>query len=202
MRHIAGAFFGTALALIAASSASAQQMKTALFAGGCFWSMERAFQETKGVMAVVSGYSGGTAKNPSYEEVGSGKTGHRETVRVEYDPTRVSYAQLLEVYWHHIDPTDDTGQFCDHGSEYRSAIFVADAAERKAAEDSKAQIDASHRFKAKVVTEVLKAGTFYPAEDYHQDFYLKNPARYEAYRIGCGRDLRMKQLWGNEAPVH
>ena len=202
MQGFKAGFLGLALAVTALSGAAAQDRSVALFAGGCFWSMERAFQETPGVMTVVSGYSGGTRRNPTYEEMGSGNTGHRETVRVEYDPARVSYAQLLYVYWHHIDPTDDRGQFCDKGSEYRSAIFVADDTQRKAAEASKAAIDASGRFKTKVVTEILPAGAFYPAEDYHQDFYLKNPTRYNAYRIGCGRDARMKQLWGDEAPVH
>jgi peptide-methionine (S)-S-oxide reductase len=202
MNSLKTALLGTALLLTALGPAAAQGSSVALFAGGCFWSMERAFQETPGVITAVSGYSGGTVKTPSYEQVGTGTTGHRETVRVEYDPTRVSYAQLVDVYWHHIDPTDDQGQFCDKGKEYRAAIFVADAAQRKTAEDSKSQLDASHRFSTKIVTEILPAGAFYPAEDYHQDFYLKNPKRYTAYRIGCGRDARMKQLWGDEAPVH
>ena len=202
MRRFSSALLGAAISLAALSAASAQQRAVAIFAGGCFWSMERAFQETPGVMTAVSGYSGGTVKNPSYEQGGTGQTGHRETGRVEYDPAKVSYAQLLDVYWHHIDPTDDAGQFCDKGTEYRSAIFVTDAAQRKAAEASKAGIAGSHRFQTNIVTEILPAGAFYPAEDYHQDFYLKNPARYNAYRIGCGRDLRMKQLWGDEAPVH
>jgi peptide-methionine (S)-S-oxide reductase len=199
----AAALVIAALATAMLGVATAQERGVALFAGGCFWSMERAFQETPGVMAVVSGYSGGKLANPSYEQVGQGDTGHRETVRIEYDPARVSYAQLLDVYWHHIDPTDDRGQFCDKGSEYRAAIFVKDAAQRKAAEESKAALQASPRFKsAKIATEILPAGSFYPAEDYHQDFYLKNPGRYNAYRVGCGRDARMKAVWGAEAPVH
>ena len=199
----AACFVIAVLAAALLSVATAQERKVALFAGGCFWSMERAFQETPGVMAVVSGYSGGTVANPSYEQVGTGTTGHRETVRVEYDPARISYAQLLDVYWHHIDPTDDRGQFCDKGSEYRSAIFVADDAERKAAEASKAALQASPRFKGTTIaTEILPAGPFFPAEEYHQDFYLKNPGRYNEYRVGCRRDERMKQIWGAEAPVH
>ena len=204
MKTVFAASFGIAvLSAAILGVASAQERQVALFAGGCFWSMERAFQETPGVMAVVSGYSGGNAVNPSYERVETGMTGHRETVRVEYDPARISYAQLLDVYWHHIDPTDDRGQFCDKGSQYRSAVFVTGDDQKQAAESSKAALQASPRFQsAKIVTEILPARSFYPAETYHQDFYLKNPARYNAYRIGCGRDQRMKQIWGAEAPVH
>lgn len=190
-----------ALAAVTAAPGAEPQRSVALFAGGCFWSMERAFQDTPGVMTAVSGYSGGTVRNPSYEQVGSGSTGHRETVRVEYDPARVTYARLLDIYWHNIDPTDDSGQFCDKGKEYRAAIFVADETQRKTAEASKAALIASGRFK-RVTTEILPANAFYPAEEYHQDFYLKNPKRYNAYKVGCGRDLRMRQLWGEEAPGH
>lgn len=202
MRSLSAIVTGLALSSALVSAAPAAEKAVALFAGGCFWSMEKAFQETPGVTAAVSGYSGGAVNNPSYDLVSMGQTGHRETVRVEYDPARISYAQLLDVYWHHTDPTDDRGQFCDKGTEYRPAIFVSNDQQKTAALSSKAALDASHRFKTKVVTEILPAGTFYPAEIEHQDFYKNNPMRYAAYRVGCGRDARMKELWGADAPAH
>jgi len=172
---------------------------TALFAGGCFWSMEKSFEDVPGVLTAVSGYSGGTVANPSYEEVCSGTTGHYETVRVEYDPAKISYDQLLDIYWHNTDPTDPTGQFCDHGKQYQPVVFVADERQRRAAEASKEALERSHVLKRPVVTRILPAGPFYPAEDYHQDFFKKEPERYEAYRIGCGRDRVMTALWGKDA---
>jgi peptide-methionine (S)-S-oxide reductase len=191
-----------ALGLAAGSSAAtaAPRHAVVVFAGGCFWSMEKAFDETKGVIAATSGYSGGTVKNPSYEQVVEGGTGHLESVRVEYDPAKVSYATLLSVYWHHIDPTDPYGQFCDHGSNYHSAIFYGNEAEKKAAEDSKAALEKSGRFKAPIVTAIRPAASFYPAEAYHQNYAKNNPLNYTAYRIGCRRDARLKELWGDEAP--
>ncbi len=171
----------------------------ALFAGGCFWSMEKAFEDVPGVRAAVSGYSGGTVANPSYEQVCSGATGHYETVRVDYDPAVISYDRLLDIYWHNTDPTDPTGQFCDHGRQYQPVIFVTDETQRKTAEASKAALVASGVLKRPVVTRILAAGPFYPAEDYHQDFFKKDPAHYEAYRVGCGRDRVMAALWGKDA---
>jgi peptide-methionine (S)-S-oxide reductase len=171
----------------------------AIFAGGCFWCEETAFEGVPGVSAAVSGYSGGSKKNPAYEEVSSGSTGHAESVRVTFDPAKISYARLLEIFWHSVDPTDRGGQFCDRGNQYRSAIFYLDDSQRRAAEESKKAIEA--QLKRSVVTEITKAGEFYPAEDYHQDFYKKNPVRYYSYREGCGRDRRLRELWGAAAVV-
>ena len=175
------------------------QTARAIFAGGCFWCEESAFEGVKGVASVTSGYIGGTVNNPTYEEVSSGTTGHRESVEVVYDPRVVSYQQLLDVFWKNVDPFDNAGQFCDHGSQYRGAIFVHDAAQRQLAEASKTAVE--KRFGRRVVTDVLPATRFWPAEDYHQDFYKKNPVRYRIYRFNCGRDERLKQLWG-AAPAH
>lgn len=196
----------TKLALLATllgttAVAQAAERGEALFAGGCFWCVETAFEGLPGVTAVISGYTGGSKKDPTYEEVSGGGTGHAESVRVVFDPSKITYAKLLEVFWHNIDPTSDGGQFCDRGNQYRSAIFYLDAAQKKAAEDSKNAVIASKRFHTPIVTEVTAAGTFYPAEDYHQDFYKKNPVRYQSYRLGCGRDARLKELWG-AAPSH
>jgi peptide-methionine (S)-S-oxide reductase len=191
-------FAGTAGAATTSPAAS-PRTATALFAGGCFWSMEKSFEDVPGVIAAVSGYSGGTVKNPSYEEVCSGTTGHYETVRVDYDPAKISYDRLLDIYWHNTDPTDPAGQFCDHGKQYEPVVFVADDPQRRAAEASKQALDKSHLLRKPVVTRILPAGPFYPAEDYHQDFFKKEPERYEAYRIGCGRDRVMAQLWGKDA---
>jgi len=175
------------------------QRATAIFAGGCFWCEETAFEGLPGVFSVVSGYTGGQKKNPTYEEVSSGSTGHAESVEVTYDPSQITYEKLLEVFWHNVDPTQANGQFCDHGTEYRSAIFYKDEAQRKAAEESKRRVEEIPRFKGKVVTQVVAASTFYPAEEYHQQFYKKNPVRYYSYRQGCGRDARLKELWGDAA---
>jgi len=171
---------------------------TALFAGGCFWCMESAYEEQEGVTGVVSGFTGGTLRNPTYA---GNHAGHFEAVEVTYDSTLVSYQELLDLFWRNIDPFDDTGQFCDKGSSYRSAIFPATAAERDMAEQSKAAVAA--RFGGQeVYTEVLDAGAFWPVEDHHQDYYLKNPVRYKYYRWNCGRDQRLQQLWGSEAAAH
>jgi peptide-methionine (S)-S-oxide reductase len=171
----------------------------ATFAGGCFWSMQKAFDGVPGVLTVTAGYAGGTKVHPTYEDVESGETGHAESVEVSYDPAKISYPQLLDVYWHHIDPLTVNSAFCDYGPQYRSIIFYHDAEQRQQAEASKRALDDSHRFRTPIVTAIQPATPFYPAEEYHQQFYKKNPARYEAYRIGCRRDARLQQLWGDLA---
>ena len=180
----------------------AAERATATFAGGCFWYMEGPFEKLPGVFSVTSGYSGGQKKNLTYEEVSAGITGHAESVQVVYDPAKVSYEQLLEVFWHNIDPLSANGQFCDRGSQYRSAIFYQDEAQKAAALASKATLEESGRFKKPIVTQIVAFAAFYPAEDYHQDFYKKNPFRYQTYRMGCGRDQRLKELWGAAAGGH
>jgi len=165
----------------------------AIFAGGCFWCMESDFEKVKGVISVVSGYTGGRVGNPSYEQVSAGGTGHREAVEVTYDPAKVTYGQLVDVFWRNIDPLDATGQFCDKGDQYRAAIFWRDAEQRRIAELSLA--NARKRF-GDVATEVFPATAFYRAEEYHQDYYKKNPVRYRFYRASCGRDARLKAVWG------
>ncbi|MEK7855696.1 MAG: peptide-methionine (S)-S-oxide reductase MsrA [Acidobacteriota bacterium] len=171
-------------------------LKQAAFAGGCFWCMETAFEGLPGVSEVISGYTGGTLTHPTYEQVSAGKTGHFEAVRVEYDPTKITYEKLLDVFWRSIDPTDAGGQFIDRGEQYRSAIFVQDDEERKQAEASKAKLAASKVFKDPIVTSILPAGIFYDAEDYHQDFYKKSPIRYKYYRYNSGRDQFLETTWG------
>ena len=183
--------------LAAAPAAHAAEMETAIFAGGCFWCMEEAYEEVPGVSAVVSGYAGGEVENPTYTQVTSGRTGHYEVVEVEYDPGQVTYEELLEVFWRNVDPFDDRGQFCDKGSQYLSAIFVKDDEERKLAEATKEEVAA--RFSMPVSTEILAESVFYPAEDYHQDFYKTNSARYKFYKFGCGRVQRLEEIWGKPA---
>ena len=168
----------------------------ATFAGGCFWCMEPPFDKLPGVISTTAGYTGGHTRNPTYEQVSSGQTGHAEAVEVEYDPKRISYEKLLDVFWHNIDPTQRDGQFCDHGSQYRTAIFYHDDEQKRLAEASKAALVKNKPFKGEIVTEITRATEFYRAEDYHQDFYRKNPIRYKFYRTGCGRDARLKKLWG------
>lgn len=168
----------------------------ATFAGGCFWCMEEVYDKVPGVISTTSGFIGGQVKNPTYEQVTTGRTGHAEAVQVEYDPAKVSYARLLEVYWRNVDPTQKDGQFCDYGSHYRTAIFFHDAEQRKLAEASRAALQKSKPFKGEIVTEITKASEFYPAEGYHQDYHLKNPSRYKFYKTGCGREARLQQLWG------
>ena len=168
----------------------------AYFAGGCFWCMEEAFEQVEGVIEVVSGYMGGTVANPSYEQVSGGSTGHAESVEVSYDPAKVSYQKLLDVFWRNVDPITPNAQFCDHGSQYRSAVFYGTDEEQRLTAESKAAIERSKRFSAPIVTQVVKASVFYPAEDYHQDFYKKNPLRYKSYKFGCGRARRLETLWG------
>ncbi len=169
----------------------------ATFAGGCFWCMEPPYDKLPGVFSTTSGYMGGKEKNPTYEEVSAGATGHTEVVQLVYDPKKVSYEKLLEVFWRNIDPTVKDRQFCDLGAQYRTAIFVADEAQRAGAEASKAKIEQTKPFKEPIVTPIVAAGEFWPAEEYHQDYYRKNPIRYNYYRTGCGRDARLKQLWGS-----
>lgn len=171
----------------------------ATFAGGCFWSMQKAFDGIPGVMMVTAGFAGGTTKDPSYDAVSDGGTGHAESVQIVYDPAKISYERLLDIYWHHIDPLTPDAAFCDHGPQYRSIIFYHDAAQRKAAEASKQALDASRRFPRPIVTAVEAATPFYAAEEYHQQYYEKNPEAYEAYRVGCRRDERLRQLWGDPA---
>lgn len=166
------------------------------FAGGCFWCMEPPYDKLPGVISTTSGYMGGQTKNPTYEQVSSGATGHAEVVQVEYDPKKVSFEKLLDVFWHNIDPTQRDGQFCDHGSQYRTAIFYYSDEQKRLADASKAALVKSKPFKGAIVTEITPATEFYPAEEYHQNFYQKNPLRYKFYRTGCGRDARLKELWG------
>ncbi|HEX6707790.1 MAG TPA: peptide-methionine (S)-S-oxide reductase MsrA [Albitalea sp.] len=171
----------------------------ATFAGGCFWCVESDFDKVPGVISTTSGYTGGTLANPSYEQVSSKLTGHAEAVEVVYDPAKVTYEQLLQHYWHNIDPTTKDRQFCDSGSPYRTVIFTHGEAQMRAALASREALAKSKPFKEPIVTEVVAAGPFYAAEDYHQDYYRKNPVRYKFYRTNCGRDARLKQLWGDLA---
>ena len=171
----------------------------AVFAGGCFWCTESDFDKVPGVLSTTSGYIGGHVENPTYEDVSYGKSGHIEAVQVRYDSSKISYAQLLEVFWPTIDPITANAQFCDKGPQYRSAIFYGNPQEQALAEASKAALDSSGKLPGPVVTEILAATTFYPAEEYHQDYHSKNPIRYAYYRNGCGRDARLEQLWGKQA---
>jgi peptide-methionine (S)-S-oxide reductase len=175
---------------------SAATTAKAYFAGGCFWCMEEAFEKVDGVLTVVSGYMGGTVPNPSYEEVSAGRTGHAESVEVTYDPLKVTYQKLLDAFWRNVDPLTPNAQFCDHGSQYRAAIFYSTDEEKRLSEDSKRAIEQSKRFPQPIVTQLVQASTFYPAEDSHQDYYKKNPLRYKYYKYGCGRAQRLEALWG------
>jgi peptide-methionine (S)-S-oxide reductase len=168
--------------------------KTAVFAGGCFWCMEADFEKKAGVLSAVSGYAGGPEKNPTYHQVGYGKTGHAEVVKVTYDPKKVTYAELVAYFFRHIDPTQKDGQFCDWGKQYRTVVFYADDAEKQIAQAAKDA--AAKELNATIVTEVTKLDAFWPAEDYHQDYAKKDPGHYQSYRTGCGRDARVHQLWG------
>jgi peptide-methionine (S)-S-oxide reductase len=195
MKKILFAFF--AALVLSPIAFAAPKTEKAVFAGGCFWCMEPPFEKTPGVIAAVSGYTGGQKANPTYHEVSDGGTGHAESVEVEYDPSVISYEKLLVVYWHNVDPFAVDRQFCDEGNQYRTAIFYADDRQKKSAEASKAEITA--RFKRPVATQIAPASVFYPAEDYHQDYYKKNPVRYKFYRANCGRDKRLKEVWGESA---
>ena len=184
-----------------ASSASAAPNEKAIFAGGCFWCEESAFEDLPGVVSAVSGYTGGQTPDPTYEQVSTGMTGHAEAAEITYDPSKISYEQLLQVYWHNIDPTQKDGQFCDRGSQYRSAIFTLNDAQKRAAEASKAKLEQDPRFRGKIATQIAPAGKFYPAEEYHQNYCKVNPLRYKTYAAGCGRAARLKEIWG-EAGGH
>jgi len=186
-----------ALNLQSTSQAAADAtLGKAYFAGGCFWCMEEAFEKVEGVLSATSGYMGGTVANPSYEEVSAGRTGHAESVEVIYDPAKVSYQKLLNAFWHNVDPITANAQFCDHGSQYRSAIFFQTDEEKRLSDTSKQTIEQERRFKEPIVTQIVLASQFYPAEEYHQDFYKKNPVRYKFYKYNCGRAQRLETLWG------
>jgi peptide-methionine (S)-S-oxide reductase len=185
-----------------AGEAGVRGLEKATFAGGCFWCMEPAFDHVEGVVSVTAGYTGGTKKDPTYEEVSSGTTGHAESVEVLYDPSKVSYEELLSVFWHNIDPTVKDRQFCDVGRQYKSAIFYHNGEQRRKAEASKKALEESKRFNGPIYTEIVPASQFYPAEEYHQGYYKKNPVRYKFYRWNCGRDERLRELWGKAAGGH
>ena len=187
--------FALALAVALIAGSAAAETKTAVFAGGCFWCMEPPYDELAGVISTTSGYAGGETENPTYNQVSAGRTGHAEVVQVEYDPAKVSYEMLLEVFWRNVDPFAVDAQFCDHGDQYRSAIFPLDDEQRRLAEASLAKV--RERFAGKkIATKIEPTAKFWPAEDYHQDYYVKNPLRYKVYRFGCGRDARLKEIWG------
>ena len=177
-------------------------LEKATFAGGCFWCMEPAVDHLEGVVSVTVGYTGGTVKAPTYEQVSSGSTGHAESIEIVYDPSKTSYSKLLDVFWHNIDPTVQNRQFCDVGHQYRSAIFYHNDEQKRVAEESKKALEASGKIKGPIYTEITPASEFYPAEEYHQHYYKKNPVRYNFYRLGCGRDSRLKEIWGKEAGSH
>jgi len=184
------------LASAAGQGGEPQRTAIATFAGGCFWCVEADFDKVDGVISTTSGYTGGHTVNPSYEQVSHGGTGHAESVEIVYDPAKVSYNKLLDVFWHNIDPLAKDRQFCDHGDQYRSAIFYRGEEQRALAEASKAAVE--KRFKQPIATQIVLAGPFYKAEEYHQDYYTKNPVRYKFYRFNCGRDARLEELWGKK----
>ena len=192
-------FAAACLLAIAIGSASAQAPKTAtaIFAGGCFWCVEADFDKVAGVLSTTSGYIGGAGKNPTYSQISTGGTGHAEAVKIVYDPAKVTYAKLLDVFWHNVDPLAKDKQFCDNGDQYRIAIFYTDDEQKKLADETKAQVAAKFAPRT-VYTQIVQAGPFYNAEDYHQDYYKKSEARYKFYRWNCGRDQRLEQLWGKK----
>ena len=194
LNRLVQSFGLAALLLLAAPAPGSAQTARATFAGGCFWCMEPPFDELDGVISTTSGYIAGTTKNPTYEQVSTGTTGHTEALQVVYDPKKITYEKLLDVFWRNIDPLAANGQFCDLGSQYRSGIFYHDGNQKSAAEKSKKSIQT--RFKQPVATEITAATVFYPAEDYHQDYYKKNPLRYKLYSHGCGRAQRLEEVWG------
>ncbi|WP_444891909.1 peptide-methionine (S)-S-oxide reductase MsrA [Microbulbifer sp. TRSA001] len=192
MRSIIALLFLSLASISLAQDSS--NIRTAIFAGGCFWCMEPPFDKVDGVLETTSGYSGGHVKNPTYEQVSSGGTGHAEVVQVKYDANKVSYSDLLNIFWHNVDPFDSGGQFCDRGDQYRAEIFYGNQEEKVLAEESKKKVEAE--LGKKVVTQIKPAATFYPAEAYHQDYYQRNPLRYKYYRYRCGRDKRLEEVWG------
>lgn len=188
------------LALLPANgAAAAAKTETATLAGGCFWCMEPPFDRLEGVISVTAGYTGGRVRNPTYEQVSAGGTGHAEAVRIVYDPSRIGYGKLLDIFWRNIDPTVKDRQFCDVGHQYRAAIFFHGEEQRRVAMQSREALERSKPFREAIVTEIVAAGEFYAAEEYHQHYYKKNPLRYKYYRAGCGRDKRLKELWGSAA---
>lgn len=195
MVHIRRTLAATLIALTAATFGASAETAIATFAGGCFWCVESDFDHVPGVVGTVSGYTGGTSQNPNYND----HSGHREAVRITYDPAKVTYQHLLHVFWRSIDPTDKHGQFCDRGHSYTTAIYANSDEQLAEAEASKADLEKTGKLEGAIATPVEKAGTFWPAEDYHQDYYTKNPYRYNYYRFACGRDHRIKQIWGDEA---
>ncbi|MBI5076340.1 MAG: peptide-methionine (S)-S-oxide reductase MsrA [Nitrospirae bacterium] len=200
MKVLTTAVMGLSVILITAATVmAATKNEKATFAGGCFWCMEQPFDRIPGVVSVTPGYTGGRKKNPTYEEVSAGGTGHAEAVQVVYDPAKVTYEKLLNVFWHNIDPTARDRQFCDSGNQYRSAIFYHNEHQQRLSLQAKTQLENNKPFKEPVVTEIVQATEFYPAEEYHQHYYKKNPIRYKYYRTSCGRDRRLKELWGDAA---
>ncbi len=193
------AAIAVAIGLNAAAETKAPKTAIATFAGGCFWCMEPPYDDIRGVKRTTSGYTGGTTKNPTYEEVCTGETGHAEAVEIEYDPTQVTYTQLLDVFWHNIDPTVTNRQFVDRGTQYRPEIFYHDEEQKRLAEESKKDIE---KIFGVVTVKITPASTFYPAEEYHQDFYLNNRDHYNAYKKGSGRDRRLKDIWGKSTATH
>ncbi len=184
------------------AAVSTEGLETATFGSGCFWCAESNFDKLPGVVATISGYMGGRTKNPTYKEVSTGKTGHVEVLQVKFDPKKVSYKKVLDYFWMTTDVLDGGGQFCDRGNQYRPVVFAHTPEQRKIAEESKAALDASGRFDKPIAVEILDASAFTPAEDYHQNYYQKNPLRYRTYRWGCGRDRRIMELWGDNAATH
>ena len=176
-----------------------EKLARATFAGGCFWCMEPPFDKLEGVVSTTSGYAGGQKSDPTYKEVVRGGTGHAESVQVLYDPEKISYAELLEVFWRNIDPTTLNRQFCDVGNQYRTAVFYHDGEQKRLAQESKKRIETSEKLDGQIVTEISESSGFWPAEDYHQDYYKKNPLRYKLYRHRCGRDQRLEELWGDDS---
>lgn len=187
------------LGLSGQATAGSSGLATATFAGGCFWCMEEVFEEVDGVVSVVSGYTGGRKANPTYKEVSAGWTGHAEAIEIQFDPGRVSYSKLLAVFWRNVDPTTADRQFCDVGNQYRPAIFYHEEEQRRLAEESKRTVEQTKTFKEPILTEIVAASTFYVAEEYHQDFYKKNPIRYKFYKFNCGRVPRLEELWGTKS---
>jgi peptide methionine sulfoxide reductase msrA/msrB len=191
-------FLLPAILLMQTDSSAQTKLEKATLAGGCFWCMEHPFEKLEGVLEVISGYTGGHKDNPTYEEVSSGMTGHLEAIEITYDPSRISYSEILDIFWKQIDPTDSGGQFVDRGQQYRSAIFYHSEEQKALAEKSKSELNKSGRYKNPIVTEIIKASKFYKAEDYHQDYSKKNPIRYKYYRYNSGRDQYLKRVWGKK----
>jgi peptide-methionine (S)-S-oxide reductase len=187
---------GLSLSVIQPARSTATAPAKAYFAGGCFWCMEEAFEKVEGVLMAVSGYMDGTLANPTYEQVSAGGTGHAESVEVTYDPAKVSYEKLLDAFWRNVDPLTPNAQFCDHGNQYRAAIFPSTPEEQKLAEASRKRLEESKKFHSPIVTQIVAATAFYQAEEYHQDFYKKNPVRYKFYKFNCGRTQRLEEVWG------